>query len=199
MLPKIIFRYSPIYDEDYRTSERIKDKLKEKGLTYPSKKEIFNRIEEVNQIWSKIGNDVLKNISKISSLKWKEKDITCYVIGFGRSFSDPLTIKLHDSVNDFIDTLVHELIHNIQIQNNEKCKKWYNYLNENYSKESVLTKNHIIVHAIHKEIYLSLFSQERLKEDIRTSALSPDYKKSWEIVEEEGHENLIKKFRKLTK
>lgn len=199
MIPKIIFRYSPLYDSNYRDSDKIKERLKEKGLTYPSTKEIFNEIEKIKPLWSGIESDALKSISEITGLNWKEKDIVCYVIGFGRSFSDPLTIKIHETPELFIDTLVHELIHHMQVQNNEQSKKWYSYLDKNYSNETSLTKNHIIVHAVHKKIYLTLFDKKRLETDIKDSGLSKDYARSWEIVEKEGYENLIKKFKQLTK
>lgn len=199
MIPKIIFRYSPIYDSDYRNSDRIKKKLEDKGLTYPSVKEIFHEIENIEPLWSKVGSNVLKAISKITGLKWKEVKVICYVIGYGRSFSDPLTIRLHETPDLFIDTLVHEMIHQIQIQNNELSKKWYSYIDKIYASETVLTKNHIIVHAVHKEIYLTLFDKKRLETDIKESGLSKDYARSWEIVEKEGHKNIINKFKEVTK
>lgn len=199
MIPKIIFRYSPIYDSDYRNSDKIKKKLEDKGLTYPSAKEIFHEIEKIKPLWGKIESEVLKAISRITGLKWKEKDITCYVIGYGRSFSDPLTIRLHETPELFIDTLVHEMIHQIQIQNNDLAKKWYSYLDKVHNNETNLTKNHIIVHAIHKKIYLELFNEDRLKLDIKTSQNDVDYARSWEIVEKEGYENIIKKFKELAK
>lgn len=199
MIPKIIFRYSPIYDSNYRNSDIIKKKLEDKGLTYPSPKEIFHEIENIEPLWSKVESNVLKAISKISGLKWKEAKVICYVIGHGRSFSDPLTIMLHETTDLFIDTLVHEMIHQIQIQNNELSKKWYSYIDKIYAGETVLTKNHIIVHAVHKEIYLTIFDKKRLETDIKESGLSKDYARSWEIVEKEGHKNIINKFKEVTK
>jgi len=101
---------------------------------------------------------------------------------------------------DFIDTLTHELIHQIHIQNGKKVNELQkNYIPKKYPNESQLTSNHIFVHAIHKKIYLSLFNKTRLNRDIKRCEKSPDYKRAWEIVEKEGYENLINKFRELTK
>ena len=57
------------------------------------------------------------------------------------------------------------------------------------------TKNHIFVHALHKEIYLKLFDEKRLKRDIEKCQKHEDYKRAWEIVEKEGYKNIIKEFR----
>ncbi len=199
MIPKIRFRYSSIYDSTYRNSKFIKKLLKERNESYPSQKKILKYISQIKPIWEKQEKKIFKELSKITGLKWKEKEIICYVIGFGRGLSDPLTMKLYKNKNDFIDTLTHELIHQIQFQNEKKWPKWRKHLSKKYKKESRSTKSHISVHAINKKIYLRLFNKNRLKRDIKRCQKFLDYKLAWEVVEEEGHENIIKKFRELTK
>ncbi len=200
MISKIRFRYSQLYDNNYRGSNLIQESLKKKGLEYPTHEKIRDFIKEVEPKWNKIEEKVLSSISKISGLKWKEKQVWCYVIGCGRSFSDPLTVKVHETKEDFIDTLVHEMIHQIQIQNEDIVNKnWGDYLYKNYPKETRVTRNHLIVHAIHKEIYLKIFGKKRLIKDIKESQASIDYKKSWGIVGKNRHKNIIKQFRKAIK
>ncbi len=172
--------------------------MKKKGVAYPSDKKIRDYIKKIEPKWRKIEKSVFSEISKITGLKWNQKEVICYVIGFGRPFSDPLTMKLFDNKDDFIDTLVHECIHQIQVQNKDVNKRWVKYIAKKFPKESRVTRNHIFIHAIHERIYLKLFSEKRLQheKDIRTKE---DYIRAWEIVEEEGADNLIKTLRNVSK
>ena len=189
-MPKIEFVYSDVYD-------RIWTKVKEKDKT--SVKTIEKYVKDIEKIWGKIETKVLNKISKVSGLKWKEKKIKCYVLKSGRCFSDPLTIVYFKDKRDFIDFLVHELIHQIQIQGADNFHMWLRYLRKKYPKESQLTINHIFLHSVHKKIYLKLFNKKRLEHDLTISEKYHDYKRAWEIVEEEGADNIIKKFKENIK
>ena len=118
------------------------------------------------------------------------------MIGYGKCFSDPLTVKIYKNKNDFIDTLTHELIHQLQIQNHKKMTKWWEYLNKKYENDTKLTKSHILLHSVHNEVYLKLFDKNRLKRNIRIDKEYEDYKRSWEIVLKEGYKNIINEFRR---
>jgi len=205
MIPEIEFRYSWFYDNLFRNSKDIKELLKKKNLNrkakkkYPTMKKVIKYRNEVWLIWKKHEKEILKAIQKVSSLKWKEKKIKVYFVGFHRPFSDPLTMPIYANKNYFIDILTHELIHKIQNQNIHLWKKWKKEVNKKYSKESDTTKNHIFLHAVHWKILLDLFGEKRLKYIFRRSEKFPDYKRSWEIVEKEGYENIIKKFKESQK
>ena len=97
--------------------------------------------------------------------------------------------------------LVHELIHQLFIQmgNDQKSEKSWKYIYKKYSKESKSTKIHIPIHAIHSHIYLKFFNEKRLKEDIEFMQDHLDYKRSWDIVQKEGYQNIIKEFKKRLK
>ena len=193
MKPKIEFVYSVIYDSQYREFFKIKK--------YPSRNSIIKYIKEIKKIWNKQEIKILKEISKVSGLKWKEKEIKCYVIGAGRPISNPLTISIfyYKNKNYFVDSLTHELIHQIQMQDDGKWHKWWGYLEKTYGRESFTTKAHISIHAIHWKLILNLFDEKRLKNEIKFSSRWKEYERSREIVEKEGYGNIIKKFRELTK
>jgi len=197
MIPKIEFVYSWIYNEKYRTSENIQIMLKKENKKYPSSSKITGYISKVEKIWRKKEKKILAKIAKIIGFKWKEEKIKCYVIGFGISFSNPLTVRLFSNTNDFIDTLTHEMIHQIQSQNSNKYQKWRRYVDKAYKKETEVTKRHIFLHAVHKMVYLDLFDKKRLERNIKKDDIKPDYKRSWEIVNKEGYENIINKFKSL--
>jgi len=186
MIPKIEFRYSMVYDGIW--------KFKNKPYKF-----MLNYTKSIEKFWRKKEKKVLIEIQKITGLKWKEKVVRCYIITNGRCFSDPLTIIYFKDKSRFIDTLVHEMIHQIQIQGGKNFRKWLNYLYKRYPNEDRLTYAHIFLHAVHKKIYLKLFNKKRLDRDIKICNKYPGYKRAWEIVEKEGYENIIKEFRKRIK
>jgi hypothetical protein len=198
-IPKIEFRYSNVYDNRYRESPLLQKKLEEKNESYPTSKEITNYIGKVEPLWRRKESAALTEMSKVTSLKWREKEIICYIIGYGRSFSDPLTVRLYKNKNGFIDTLTHELIHQIFIQNPRATTNWWKDMSKRYKEDSRHTKIHVLVHAVHSHIYLNVFNKRRLTDNIRKDQNASDYARSWQIVQEEGHENIIKKFKSLTK
>ena len=68
-----------------------------------------------------------------------------------------------------------------------------------YRDESIMTKNHILLHAVHKKLYLKFFNKGRLNNDIKNCQNWEDYKRSWEIVEKTGADNMIRKFKEVVK
>lgn len=206
MIPKIEFRYSSIYDEFnkkyletyYKAYKKPKTKILLKK--YPSQKKLENYIKKIKPLWKNKEKKILTEIAKITGLKWREKKIRVYLVGKCIPFSDPLTMPPYKDKDEFIDTLTHELIHQIQMQADDKLwKKWWAYIKQNYGKELRKTKSHILLHAVHWEIYLRLFNKRHLEENIKKSSRNEPYRKAWEIVQKEGHENIIKKFKELTK
>jgi len=193
MIPKIEFRYSSIYDSKYR------ENFEKKGENYPSPEEILNYTKKINNLWNKKGKMILRNISEITKLNWKEEKIICYVIGKGKCFSDPLTIKIYPDSEEFITNLIHELIHQIQTQNNSKFKKWFEEINNLYINKSRLTKNHILLDAFLSKIIEKLYSKNKLSKIIKKDSESADYKIAWEIVQKEGVDNIIRKFRQINR
>jgi hypothetical protein len=137
----------------------------------------------------------MQELSRITDLKWKSKYIDCYVVGKCRPFSSPLTIPIYKNYMDyFIDVLIHELIHNLFIQNNRETIKAWQYFDKKYDKETKKTRTHIVLHSIHSYIYLKFFGEKRLKRDMEWISHLPDYRKSWKIVQKEGYKNIISEF-----
>ncbi len=186
MNPKIIFqRAAPMYEQALR---KIPEYVMPEDGVYEQK------IEALNISWSELGPNMFEELKTITRLEWMDADIRCYVVsGTKASFSHPLTLKLYDTDEQIFDTFVHELMH--RLLNNTNHPQWYKDARkkfmENYTEESVVTKNHIFLHAIHAELVLHVFDQGRLD---RMLALvhSGDYLRAWEIVHEYGREQLLK-------
>lgn len=201
LVPEIEFRYSWIYDQRikrYLTAIARHDEVLRHGLqNWPKERSILKAVNRYEKEWGGQGRVVLAEISRVSGLKWRQKKITVYVVGRIIPFSDPLTMPIYKSRIKFVDTLTHELLHQIQSQNRDEVLNFYKFVYRKYKNESVITKNHIIVHAIHKYLYLKFFGVKRLNLDIKSCSRRIDYNRSWNIVQSEGYENLIKEFRSM--
>lgn len=163
-------------------------------------------VYKVNHRWKKFEKRILKYTEQLTGLKWKKESIPCYIIKISTflPISCPLTIPIQLqtgkstftlSVGRFIDILVHELLHILFMQNNS-CKDYFTYLiNEKYKAESWNTAAHVPIHAIHKKILFKFFGKNRFLREIRDAAHYPDYKRSWEIVDETGEDSIIEELR----
>lgn len=192
VLPKITFVFSSVYDEHFRDFIRLK--FPQFFDAYPSREEIDCHIEKVEKVWREIGEDVLSEMTFASNMSWDTELIPCYVVGNCVPFSDPLTIKVYKNPDRFIDTLVHELIHQLFTQkcNHHKMRSFYERIEGDHGAEATKTRIHIPVHALHTHLYLKLFTREKLDKDIETSSQNIEYKRAWEIVNADGYENIIK-------
>ena len=192
MTPKIIFKYSWIYDKNMEQWSKSYRTWK-----YPSSEETLRYIKKIEPLWRKYESQVLKELAKVTGLSWKEKSITAYVVGSCRPFSDPLTLRVMKDTNAFIDTLIHESIHQLFIQegNIKTWKKGWGYTYRKYKKESETTRIHIPLHAIHEHIFRKFFDEKRLQSELNSVADSPDYKRTWEIVQKNGYKNIIQAMR----
>jgi len=190
-VPKIVFRYSWIYDQNCKEWARIS---KKDIKSYPSSRKIVNYIKSVEKMWNKISGKILHELSKVTSLKWKSKIIHCYVVGKCVPFSDPLTLPLYEKKDYFIDVLIHELIHQLFSQNWKETRKAWKYIQRKYKNESHETQIHIPLHAVHSHIYMKFFNVERLERDFKAVSKIPDYRKSWEIVKRKGYEKIMQEF-----
>jgi hypothetical protein len=203
MTPKVEFRWSWIYEQSYHSQTL---KLKEFDY-YKSAKKINDFISKIKKDWVLVEKKIFDTLSIETNLEWKEEKIICYVIKRSSFFpiSDPLTIPIEFegervfSLNSprFIDMLIHELIHNLFIQNEEKTEKYFQQIFDNYPEEEFDTIIHLIVHALHKKIFLKIFDDKRLKKEINSNRLYPAYKKSWEIVNKKGEDEIINEFKRF--
>ncbi|HQF83291.1 MAG TPA: hypothetical protein PLA55_03880 [Candidatus Pacearchaeota archaeon] len=200
-MTEIDFKWSWIYESVIHNPT-----VKEEFNYEEYEKFINSFLDRVKPIWKNKEKEILSYIEEITELKWKNENIPMYLIKISSLFpiSDPLTIPIQLESEDeiitlskerFIDMLVHEIIHNFFIQNEEEIGDYFNFILEKYKDEEFDTSIHLLLHAIHKKIFLKYFDEERLNGEIEMNSYYPAYKRSWEIVNKVGEDNIIKEFK----
>lgn len=192
-IPKVKFIYAYPFDVGRRNL------YSERNLGYyPSIEEIKEKMSHWEKLWNETNaND--KIILKLIELtkRTPERSLECYVFGGGiNPMSTPflMPIMSKDKVRSdekFIDTMIHEILH-IFVSG---ASKYFEMIRSKYSKELVLTHNHIIIYAFLEKIYLDMFNSKPV--DFGTTGLPEGYLKAIEIVKEVGYENLIKEYQEL--
>lgn len=197
-IPKVIFRFSEVYNQEWRY---IFDS-KKREMKYPSDDVIRKYIDKVEKLWKRVEQKMLTELTDLTGLKWDEREVICYVVGWVTPFADPLTLPVYKddlgyNHDYFVDILTHELIHRLQTQdsNRYKMKKYWAYADKKYAKETFESMAHISVNAIHAHLIKEIFDDQRLEFNIRLMKDLPDYKSAWEIVLKEGYKSIIKEFK----
>jgi hypothetical protein len=108
------------------------------------------------------------------------------------SKSKPLTVKYRENPEDMLITLVHELIHNLFMQEEGRSEefrtKWASYM-EKYQDESWDTQKHILLHAIQLVLYRNIFPENVGR--LINFETDTDYRRSWDVVSRDTAENII--------
>ncbi len=187
---RVSFRYSWVYDQVWK---RFLPKNSKEMNQYPTPNQVKSQMLVKEKAWRIHEKVIVNAIPSITALKWQEKEIRCYVVGFCRPFSDPLTMMPYKSDKMFVDVLTHELIHQIQVQNLDMSRNFRKWLIKRYPNESTITINHVALYAIYETLYLKLFGKTRLKESLSKVKLQ-EYLRALEIVNQEGCSEILSRF-----
>lgn len=166
---------------------------------------IENRVNEYNKAWKPYEQTILKGLSVISELSYRQNIIDVYIAPWFRAFSDPMVIGVMQEPDLFIDTLTHELTHRLLTDNTTiphetmLLAPWQKLFGKNHTLGMLV---HIPVHAIHKAIYLDVLKEpKRLERDIANNKMyeAQDYIAAWNYVEKNGYKEIISKLKKSYK
>lgn len=149
------------------------------------------------QAWMQYEQAVLAGMTSLTTLSFRQNIIDVYIAPWFSAFSDPLVIGVTQEPDVFVDTLTHELLHRLLMDNAAiphetlLLAEWQRLFGKNHTFNTVV---HIPVHAIHKAIYLdTLKDPKRLKRDIArcTQNQAIDYIAAWDYVEQHNYKEII--------
>lgn len=179
--PKIILKYSAGYDRQWSLALN-KNFDKEAS---ENKFKIF--IENLKKYWTEEKEaKAMQLIAKYSGLDWKADAIWVYFVNNLNisGFSSPLTIRISDDYPDICHTIIHESIHNILFQNDEKVKPAIEHLNSAFPNEDKNTILHIIVNAIDRRVFSETFGEENFRASFEKIKNYKGLKRAYDILED---------------
>lgn len=195
-LPKIRIKYNRFLDPIFKAY--IKSNPKWKDWVEPTEAEVKERVKKYKEEWAKYEKEILEGICNVLGLNFSQNIIDVHIVsGNDRQFSNPVVIKSGFEPDEFIESLMHELIHRLFSDNIQNIIASKIFL-EMFPDENELTRNHIITHAALKFIYVDILKdKEKLEINIEKSSKSsfPEYKHAWILVEKMGYKELIAEFK----
>ncbi|MBU6431522.1 hypothetical protein KGQ29_04070, partial [Patescibacteria group bacterium] len=157
-LPKIRIKYNKFLDPIFKTY--IKSNPKWKDWVEPTEAEVKDRVKKYKKEWVKYEKKILEGICELLDLNFSQNIIDVHIVsGNDRQFSNPVVIKSGFKLDEFIESLIHELIHRLFSDNVQNVIAGKIFL-EMFPDENELTRNHIITHAVLKFIYLDFLKDK---------------------------------------
>src|SRR3989344_7134378 len=90
-----------------------------KDWAIPSDEEIETNVQRYRKAWREIEGRALTGICDIMKLDFRINIVDIHIVsGLPRAFSKPIVIRSTYPTQEFIDTLIHELIHVVLSENN---------------------------------------------------------------------------------
>lgn len=156
---KLQFTYSPIYDN-------LLTDMSRQEFTVEQMKEMEFYKEELEASWEKEGKKIIKEIEKISKLKFKGNK-ECYLVYHMKytAISNPLTLKKESHLERAKTILIHELVHILLEDHKDKIIP---LVKKTYPEESEEFKIHIPVLLITRKVIENIYGKEILNEILNT-------------------------------
>jgi hypothetical protein len=193
--PEIRFANGWLLEPTYR---RAWNALRFKGkVPFPDYREVTRKRRAYEKAWRTVEKKILKGMCDVLDLQFRQNTVDVYVVGFARPISNPLVLSSRYSPQQAVHILTHELLHRLLTDNTSggyPRQAW----NAAFVDEPITVRNHVMVHAAHKHVYLNVLKEPKLI-DAEMRRLrkyhAKDYLRSWQIVEERGYQELIKEFK----
>ena len=169
---KINFEYSQVYDE--LLTHMAHNQYNNKQFL-----EMQTSTLEFEKYWKKTENKIIKEIQKVSGLKFN-KESKCFIVkhlGF-RAISYPLTIRFTKDFKYLTAVLIHELIH-VLLMNN---KKTLNLVKKKFNDEENDTKIHFPVLIIERRVIENLFGNAFFNNILVKDDHNQELAYEWDLV-----------------
>ena len=161
--------------------------------------DLFRNMDDYKKKWGIYEKQVLTGLLKLLPINFYHSVIDVYIVSYwplGRGSSEPIIIRGVLEVESFINVLIHETIHFFLSNNNQKIFPSKLTKEMFPGEDDIKTKNHIMINAIEKYIYLDILKDNnRFIKEKENACRFESYKKAWDLVEEKGYMELINDFK----
>lgn len=176
--PRIHIFYSSYLDEIFKSW--ILSNPLYKGWIPPTENYAKDEAIIFEKAWNKVGSTIINGICKSTGLKFKRNYIPVYIVsGNPRSYSNPIVVSSRRSIDEFIDSLTHELIHCLFVDN--KDSKFIQKANE------TLKNDHVALYAVMESVLPGTISASGDKAKVNMK-----YEAAKSFVKAKGFKNILK-------
>ncbi len=205
-LPEIIIKYNKLLDPILLTYAKNDPEWKdaysqEKWSPWPKDK-LLKNIEECKTKWEKYEKSILVEMCDILGLEFYRNVINVHIVSANpRSFSSPLIIRGTFPPSTFIESLTHELVHELctyGIDYESNNALYFKILREIFpNNENSLTINHTLVYAVLEYLFIDILDDTKLWKISTEKALrsNNDYSIAYNLTKELGYKKLLQKFK----
>lgn len=194
-LPEVRIRFSELIYVHIAVPLHRSDKAPHPLL---SEKQTIEKVEQYKEEWQKYSQQILTGMCNVFDLNFYSPVVDAYVCPWVPTISAPILIAARYNPDEFVDTLTHELLHVLLTDNQsysdiEKLGRVWRSL---YPGMQQITRNHILVHAGMKHIYLDVLkAPSRLERDVEQCQRFAGYKAAWDYVNDKDYMQIITEFR----
>ena len=184
-------------------SQHLHELWAKEGAKLADDKKMEKIVESYQEAWQPKEKEILNAITELYDLTYRQNIIDVYIAPWFNAFSDPLVFGVMNKPDEFVDTLTHELLHRLFVdntslpyKNNILLKEWQELFGENFDFSTLV---HIPVHAGMKYIYLDVLKEPaKLERDMKQSKgkeWGKPYADAWNYVDENGYKEINKMLR----
>jgi hypothetical protein len=187
--PTLWIYYSWTYDQNIHTwqGKKWKKEYEKAGRAYR---------EELNNAFAKVAGKVFDLIAKHSTFSWKRPLYEAFVVRECIPFNHPLTISRcwvgsgkKFPISEGVETIIHELIHIIEQENDEKIR---------WNKTKIIGKSlpeiaryHLLTFAIEWLVLVDIFGEKVARPYMDSYSHMKDYRQAINVVQKYGAKNII--------
>jgi hypothetical protein len=155
------------------------------------------KTEQYRMAWSPHEKEIVTGMCALFDLVFYKSVIDVYLSPWVPTISAPILVTLRSTPDEFIDVLTHELLHVLITDNTTYPQEVLGtVLEQLYPDLDWVAKNHVLVYAGLKHIYLNVMQEpERLDRDIVSCQSHPAHAAAWDYVDTHGYLAVIDRFK----
>lgn len=184
--PRIEIKYGRLIDPFFIEYS----KHKHPSWVPPEEQCVREKVETFKTAWEEVGEKITRAIMEVTKFSFVREVFDVYIVsGTPRDMSDPIIIRSRWNPDEFIGSLLHEILHRF-------CT--LNRIEFGYPSETRSTQTHIYVFALIEYTYRDVLNDEVGLEAIKLRAdeNNPEYRRAWEVVSRDGYKSIIKGMKK---